>query len=445
MDGSNPLSTFPSVLDNRHPDAPAGVDLDKCVHCGLCLNACPTYRELGVEMDSPRGRIYQMVQVATGQVEAGPSYYEHLDLCLGCRSCESACPSGVPYGRLIEAARAEIVATRPQTRSERLLRWFVYRRLLPSRVLMKIFGAMLYLYEASSLRRIVQGSGVLKLMGKLGRVEPLAPSAEAPFFFDNIGRVFPAIGPKRARVAFHAGCISNVFFARLNEATVRVLQHNGCEVVIPEKQCCCGALHAHAGERDLARGLARRNIDAFLTSGADAFVTNTAGCGATLKEYHELLEHDPDYAAKSRRFVDQMRDVLEFLAEIGVAPGMAMMPVTVTYQDSCHLLHGQKIRNAPRVLLNAIPGVQLRELPQSEICCGSAGTYNVVHDEMAAALLETKMANVNLTRAQILTTANPGCMIQLRAGVERHGQGQRVLHVIELLDEAYRKAGTPRS
>lgn len=443
MDASS-HAAFPPVLPDRHPDAPSGADLDKCVHCGLCLNACPTYRELGVEMDSPRGRIYQMVQVATGQAEPGPSYYEHLDLCLGCRSCETACPSGVPYGRLIEAARAEIAATKPMSRQERFLRWFIYGKLLPSRTLLKIVGAFLYLYEASGLRRIVQGSGILKLMGKLGRVEPLAPSADAPFFFDNIGRVFPPIGPRRARVAFHAGCISNVFFARLNEATVRVLQRNGCEVVIPEDQCCCGALHAHAGERELARKLARRNIAAFLAEDVDAILTNTAGCGATLKEYHELLEKDPEYHGKAAQFTAKMRDVLEFLAELGLAPDMAVMPYTVTYQDSCHLLHGQKIRNAPRALLSAIPGVQYRELPQSEICCGSAGTYNVVHDEMASALLESKMAMVNLTRAEILTTANPGCLIQLRAGAERHGQGQRVLHVVELLDEAYRKAGPPR-
>lgn len=445
MDGSSAHGTFPQVREGRHPDAPRGVDLDKCVHCGLCLNACPTYRELGVEMDSPRGRIYQMVQVATGQVEANESYYQHLDLCLGCRSCETACPSGVPYGRLIEAARAEIAATKPMTRGERLLRWFVYRKLLPSRGWLKVVGAVLYLYEASGLRGIVQGSGVLKLMGKLGRVEPLAPSAEAPFFFDNIGRVFPAVGKKRARVGLLAGCIANVFFARLNEATVRVLQRNGCEVVIPEGQGCCGALHAHAGEREQARALARRNIDAFLEAGVDVVVTNTAGCGAMLKEYDELLEHDERYAGKSREFVERMRDVLEFLAEIGVAPGMAVMPYTVTYQDSCHLLHGQKIRNAPRVVLNAIPGVRLRELPQAEICCGSAGTYNVVHDEMAAALLESKMAMVNLTKAEVLTTANPGCLLQLRAGVQRHGQGQRVLHIVELLDEAYRKANPVRN
>ncbi len=431
---------FPPVLENRHPDAPRGADLDKCIHCGLCLSSCPTYRVLGVEMDSPRGRVYQMAQVATGQMEVGPSYLEHIDLCLACRSCETACPSGVPYGRLIEAARAEIQGTVKRSRTEKLVRWAVYGKLLPSRGWLKFAGALLYLYEASGLRRIVQGSGVLKMMGKLGRVEPLAPTAEVPFFFDSIGRTYPPRGERRYRVGMLAGCISNVFFARLNEATVRVLQHNGCEVVIPEKQTCCGALHAHAGERDAARKLARKNIDAMLADDVDFIVTNTAGCGSTLKEYDELLEHDEGYAEKAKQFKRKMRDVLELLAEIGIDRDMAVMPVPVTYQDSCHLLHGQKIRNAPREVLNAIPGVQLRELPMAEICCGSAGTYNVVHDELAAQLLERKMEMVNLTKAEIVVTANPGCMLQLRAGVERHGKGQRVLHVVELLDEAYRGA-----
>jgi glycolate oxidase iron-sulfur subunit len=441
MAASETPLAFPPVLENRHPDAPRGADLDKCVHCGLCLNACPTYRELGWEMDSPRGRIYQMVQVATGQAEPGPSYFEHMDLCLGCRACESACPSGVPYGRLIEAARTEIAATRKQPWLEGFLRWLVYGKLLPSRGLLKMAGAVLYLAEASGLRTIARKSGLLSLFGKLGRIEPLAPEAEVPFFFSQYGRTFPASGEKRARVAFLGGCIANVFFARLNEATVRVLQRNGCEVVIPEKQTCCGALHAHAGERETARKLARRNIDAILPGGYDAVISNTAGCGATLKEYHEILEHDPAYAQKAREFVRLMKDVNEFLASLGLRGPLGAVNVTVTYQDSCHLLHGQKIGKAPRELLRQIPGLELRELPFSDICCGSAGVYNVVHDDIAASLIEKKISYANATGAQVIATANPGCMIQLRAGVTRHGKGQPVKHVVELLDEAYRKSG----
>lgn len=430
---------FPPVLHDRHPEAPRGADLDKCIHCGLCLNNCPTYRELGVEMDSPRGRIYQMLQVATGQMEAGPSYYQHLDLCLACRGCESACPSGVPYGRLIEAARTEIEATRPRSWASRQLRSFFFNTLLVSRGWIKFAGALLYLYEALGLRKLARSSGLLRLFGKLGRIEHLAPSAEVPFFFSSIGKTFPARGERRKRVAFLAGCLANVTSVRLNEATVRVLQRNGCEVVIPEEQTCCGALHVHAGLKNEARQLARRNITAFLSGGFDAVITNGAGCGSTLKEYHELLEHDPEFAGKSAAFVKIVRDITEFLAEIGLRTEMAPLHLTVTYQDACHLAHGQKIRQAPRDLLKAIPGVTFRELPLSDLCCGSAGIYNIVHDDIADSLLRKKIALVDSTGAQVVTTANVGCAIQLKAGADRYGRGQRVLHVVELLDEAYRK------
>lgn len=441
MEGSETAhATYPPVREGRHHDAPKAADLDKCIHCGLCLNACPTYRELGVEMDSPRGRIYQMVQVATGQQEAGPSYFEHLDLCLACRACETACPSGVPYGRLIEAARAEIEGQTPRPWHVRMIRRFVFGTLLPSRTWLKIAGAFLYLYQSTGMRSLVRGSGILKLFGKLGRVESLSPEAEVPFFFENIGRTFPAEGERRYRVAFLAGCIANVSFARLNEATVRVLQKNGCEVVSPAGQGCCGALHVHAGLKEDARRLARRNIDACLSEPFDAILTNTAGCGSTLKEYHELLEEDSDYHEKARTFVGLMCDINEFLATIGLCQHPGRLELTVTYQDSCHLLHGQKIRSAPRELLRSIPGLTLREMALSDHCCGSAGIYNVVQDEMADALIARKIPLASATGAEVIATANPGCMIQLRAGVEKYGRGQRVAHVIELLDEAYRKA-----
>jgi len=433
---------YPSVRAGRSIEAPAAFDLDKCIHCGLCLNACPTYRELGLEADSPRGRVYQMVQVSTGQMELGSAYTGHIDLCLACRACESACPSGVPYGRMVEAARAEIQEAKcagrlPQSAFERLLRSVVLGRVLSSRTALRTLGALLWFYEQSYLRAIVRGTGVLKLMGKLGRIEPLAPSAEVPSFFTSYGRVFPAEGERRFRVALLGGCIANIFFARLHEATVRVLTRTGCEVHVPDAQTCCGALQAHTGERECARRLARQNIDALLPGEFDAIISNTAGCGSTLKEYHELLEHDAEYAERARAFVKRIKDVNEFLAEVGLREAPARLEVTVTYQDSCHLLHGQKIRNAPRELLQQIPGLTLKELPYSDICCGSAGIYNVVQDEMAAALLERKMGYANATGAEIIATANPGCMLQLRAGVEKHGRGQRVMHIVELLDEAY--------
>ena len=418
-------------------DAPREEDLSRCVHCGLCLNACPTYRELRLEMDSPRGRIYQMAQVRHGAAIT-EAYQEHIDLCLACRGCETACPSGVQYGRLVEAARAEIEQRIRRPLGQRLLRSFVFEHLLPNRTMLKLAGAGMFLYQASGLQKFVRGSGLLKLMGRFGEIEPLAPEIETPFFYRHMGRVFAAEGERKYRVAFLSGCIANISFARLNEATVRVLQANGCEVTIHGGQTCCGALAVHAGMREPARRQARQNIDALVDGGYDAILTNAGGCGSTLKEYDELLEHDERYADKAKRFVALMKDVNEYLASIELNPRMGEVRSTVTYQDSCHLAHGQKVRSAPRKLLASVPGLTLKEMRLSDLCCGSAGVYNVVHTDMAMQLLAKKMENVNATGADRIATANPGCMLQLRAGVAKYGHGQAVSHVIEILDEAYR-------
>lgn len=418
---------------------PRQIDLDRCVHCGLCLNACPTYRELGVEMDSPRGRIYQMVNVAEGKAEINPSYIAHIDLCLACRGCETACPSGVQYGKLVEAARADIQARAPRPLGVRLLRRFVFGFLLQSRTALRIAGALLFAYRKLGVQQVMRSSGIMKLFGPLGRAERIAPAAEAPSFFSHYGKTFPAEGEQRYRVALLGGCVANIFFARLNEATVRVLSRNGCEVSIPDSQTCCGALHVHAGAKREARIQARRNIEALAGAGFDAILTNASGCGSALKEYRDLLEDDPAWAERAAKFSKQVRDVNEFLASIELNRNMGPLELTVTYQDSCHLAHGQKIRTQPRNLLRAIPGLAFREMPLADICCGSAGIYNVVQNEMSMQILEKKMWNVNLSNAAVIATANPGCMLQLRAGVELHGRGQRVAHVVELLDEAYAK------
>lgn len=427
-----------AVSEEVRREAPSQFDLDKCVHCGLCLNSCPTYRELHLEMDSPRGRVYQMVKVAAGEMALGPSYTEHIGLCLACRACETACPSGVPYGRLVEAARAEIRAKTPRSPVGDVLYRFVFEYLLQSPALLQVAGALLYAYERTGLQKLVRSSGLLKLFGPLGSIEQLTPPAEWPFFFRNVGQKFPAEGEVRYRVALHAGCIANVCFARLNEATVRVLQKNGCEVAIPAEQSCCGALHVHAGEREEARKLARRNIDAFLPGGYDAILTNAAGCGSTLKEYHELLEDDPEYRERAVRFVRLVKDINEFLVAVELNREMGEVPAVVTYQDSCHLAHGQRVRLPPRKLLEATPGLRFVEMPQSDLCCGSAGIYNIVQHEMAMEILRKKMQAVNATGAGVVATANPGCMLQLRAGVALYGKGQRVAHVVEILDEAYK-------
>ena len=326
-------------------EGPAQEDLDKCVHCGLCLNACPTYRQLGWEMDSPRGRIYQMNAVAAG-APITPAYIQHMDLCLACRGCETACPSGVPYGRMIEAARAQIEASRGKKSFTHHLKEFAFKG-IQSRAALQMAGAGLYLYQATGLQKLVRATGLLKPFGKLASLEALTPNAEIPFFFSKIGKTFAARGEQRYRVAFLAGCIANVAFARLNEATVRVLQANGCEVVIPGGQSCCGALHLHAGLKHEAESLARINIDAINPAEFDAILTNTAGCGSTLKEYHQILHNDTTYAAKAAQFTAKMKDINEFLASIELNPSMGKVELSVTYQDSCHLAHGQKIKVAP--------------------------------------------------------------------------------------------------
>jgi len=421
-------------------DKPQQKDLDKCVHCGLCLNACPTYRELGVEMDSPRGRIYQMAQVAEGTIEIDDDYIEHIDLCLACRACETACPSGVKYGRLVEAARAQITAHHELPWHKRAARSFIFGQLLTTPWMLMIAGYLTFFYQRIGMQWLVRKSGVLKLFGSLADVERLTPAAEAPFFFSQIGKVFPAHGGGEHRVALMAGCIANISFARLNEATIRVLQHNGCEVTVAAGQGCCGALQVHAGLRDLGRRQAVQNIEALENGDYDAYITNAAGCGSVLKEYPELFEHDPGWHERAERFSAKIKDISEYLASIEFNRNLGPLPIAVTYQDSCHLLHGQKVKTQPREMLAAIPELKFTELPLSEICCGSAGIYNVQHTEMSMSLLEDKMQMAGLTQADTIATANPGCLLQLRAGAEIFGGGQRIVHVVELLDEAYQNA-----
>jgi glycolate oxidase iron-sulfur subunit len=377
-----------------------------------------------------------MNQVANG-APITPVYRKHIDLCLACRGCETACPSGVPYGRMVEAARAHLQHSTRKTVWQRAAQNFAFQKLIPSRSRLQLAGAALYAYQATGLQKFARAIGILKLFRRLGELDALSPEAQIPFFFRNIGTTFPAAGETRYRVAFLAGCIANVAFARLNEATVRVLQRNGCEVVIPAGQGCCGALHLHSGLADQARALARQNIDAVAGAQYDAILTNAAGCGSTLKEYGELLADDPAYEAKASKFAKNMKDVTEFLAGIDLNLRMMPLNITVTYQDSCHLSHGQKIRHAPRQILKSIPGVSYREMPMADLCCGSAGIYNIAHTDMAMRILRSKMEYANSTHADVIATANPGCMLQMSAGARLFGRKQRVVHVIELLDEAY--------
>jgi glycolate oxidase iron-sulfur subunit len=427
--GAKPRSGFSGA------DIPAYDDYAHCVHCGLCLNHCPTYKLWGLEADSPRGRIRQIVLVDQGRLPLGDSFVKHIDQCLDCRACETACPSGVEYGKLVEAARAQIEQNYKRPFFSRLSRDFVFRGLLPYPKRIALLARLLYFYQRSGLQSFARATGILRLFGLADR-EKLLPPIDSKFFFSKLGRTYRAVGPQRARVALFAGCVAQVSFSALHEATIRVLTANGCEVVVPAGQTCCGALAAHAGVRDVARSLARTNLDVFLGDEFDAVLTNAAGCGSTLKEYEHLFAAGTAEYEKAHAFRKKMRDVTEFLADLGLSSQLAGMPMRVTYQDSCHLLHGQKVREAPRKLLRAIPGLELVEMAMADYCCGSAGSYNVTETETSLALLAEKMKHARATNAPVIVTANPGCLLQMRAGAEIHATGQEVVHVMELLDRA---------
>ncbi len=417
------------------PDRPKDVDYLHCIHCGLCLNHCPTYRLWGLEADSPRGRIRQMVLVDEGRLPLGDSFVRHIDQCLDCRACETACPAGVEYGKLVEGARAQIEQNYRRPISSRIARSLVYRHLLPYPRRIAAVARLARFYQDSGLQSVARQSGLLRLFGLADR-EKLMPPVEKEFFFSWLGQTFPAEGQRRARVALFAGCISQVSFAALHHATIRVLTANGCEVVVPEGQLCCGALAAHAGVRDIARQLARANLDVFLGEDFDAVITNAAGCGSTLKEYDQLFSADDPTYKKAQEFGGKMRDVTEFLDALGLTAPLRELRMRVTYQDSCHLAHGQKIREAPRRLICAVPGIELTEMRLSDNCCGSAGVYNVTQTQTSLELLAEKMHCAAETGAETIVTANPGCLLQMRAGSGIHKTGQQVLHVMELLDRA---------
>jgi glycolate dehydrogenase iron-sulfur subunit len=434
LSAAAPLAERP--VSNFSPgEKPTWELYSKCVHCGLCLDQCPTYRALGTEMDSPRGRIYQMVQVDEGRLALADSFVTHIDRCLGCLNCQTACPSGVPYGSLVERARSQILENYPRPWLQRKLRRHFYGQVLPSFGRLAGNAKLLRFYQRSGLQSLARATGLLKLLG-VAELDALSPRIASDFSFRDLGKVFPAEGTRRGRVAFLIGCIGSVAFAELNRATLRVLAKNGIEVHIPETQSCCGALHLHAGYLDMARAQARSNIDAMLRPEFDAIVSNAAGCGSTMKEYAGLLEHDPDYAQRAAEFVAQVRDINEYLAEVGLREPKRKLTARVTYADPCHLAHAQGIRKPPRQLLKAI-GVELVEMPRADSCCGSAGVYNVVQNQLSMKILDEKMDFVAMVEPQILATANVGCLLQFAAGMKRKGLNARVAHVIELLDEAY--------
>jgi glycolate oxidase iron-sulfur subunit len=407
-----------------------------CIHCGICLSTCPTYLQLGNEADSPRGRIYLINAMKEGRVTVGsPNFQRHMQLCLECRACETACPSGVRFSAMMNEARAEIWKSRRPSTAEIFVRRLIFQTVFPSRHLMHFCFRMLRLYQRSGIRRLVQASGVLRLFpGRLARMEALLPEVpRSPRY--TLPEFAPIKGRDRALV--FQGCIMPELFGPVQEAMVRVLERNGVSIGLPARQTCCGALHLHDGDLETARQLARRNIAAFEKDSSAAIIVNAAGCGAILKEYDALLADDPIYAGRAQAFSRRVRDISEYLDALGIDRRMERLNLKVTYDDPCHLVHAQGIKAAPRNLLRIIPGLQLVELRDADRCCGSAGIYNITQPEMSARILDEKIASIIRTGAQAVASGNPGCLLQIQAGLRAKHLPIRAVHPIELLDQAY--------
>ncbi len=418
------------------PGGPRPEDLSRCVHCGLCLNACPTYLELGIEMESPRGRIALVRGVQEGRIPLTAQVESHFDRCLQCRACEVACPSGVAYGRIMEDTRAAIHSLRGRRPAGRL-QTAVLRHVVGRPRVLGLAVGLARLNRSLRLGWLIRRARFLP--ARLRDADAMLPRRLHPRYPAR-GRTVTvrARGEHRGRVAMLSGCVMAEIFGPANLATARVLAENGFDVVIPGQQSCCGALHLHDGDREGAKALARRNLRPFLKGGFDALIVNSAGCGSTLKEYGALLAGEQRYEEDARRLGAMTRDVNEFLAALPLRPPRATLPWSVTYQDPCHLAHAQRIKDAPRAVLRAIPGLELREMEASDRCCGSAGVYSLLQPELSRALLRRKLDDIDATGAGVVVTANPGCMLQLDWGLRSQGGGRRVLHTVEVLDAAYR-------
>jgi len=446
----SPLPIFSQGAAPSSPTGPptanpgAGIDYRKfldCVHCGLCTASCPTYAETGDENESPRGRIYLMRAVTDGRLELGPQVRGHLDLCLDCRACETACPSGVQYGRLIEPFRVamEQMAGEEGTSHDWFHRWILFGIFPNPRLMRRLLGPA----------RIAQRLGLIAAAEKLGlfrllpaRLRRLATMLPPPTpNLPPLPALLPAQGPRRARVGLLTGCVADAVFRATHWATARVLQRNGCEVVVPQSQVCCGAIHFHGGASDPARQLADTNLAAFSDPSLDAVIVNVAGCGAMLKDYghHWHDDRQVDRAA----FAAKIRDVHEFLDQLGIVPPPGRIQLKATYHDACHLAHAQKIREAPRRLLSQVPGLELQELTESELCCGAAGTYNLTQPEMSARLSRRKMSHILETGAQAVLTPNAGCLLQIHREARLQRQRLWIAHPMDLLDMSYRREKPP--
>lgn len=438
-----PLSSPPSPyqpFDTHHPPDPKVIDT--CVHCGFCLATCPSYRVIGKETDSPRGRIYLMKEIQEGRAELSPETVQHFDTCLGCLACVTTCPSGVEYDKLIAATRPQIERHYPRAQPERLLRQFIFS-IFPYPPRLRQLLAPLWLYQRLGIQTFLRRSPLFsKLLPKqLAAMESMLPPLSVEAFRDPWPAVIPAEGITRFRVGLILGCVQRVFLPEVNAATLRVLTANGCEVVIPKNQGCCAALSHHQGQEEQMKTLARAMIDTFGNHSLDAVLINASGCGHTLKEYGHLLAEDPVYGDRAQAFAAQVKDVQEFLAHVGLTTPLHPLqeePLAIAYQDACHMIHGQKIQLQPRQLLRQIPGVQVRDPIDAALCCGSAGIYNILQPEIAEELGDQKVQNLVQTGGQVIASANVGCTLQLRKHLVRQEQSVPVLHPMQLLDASIR-------
>ena len=424
-------------FDGNHPPDPKLID--SCVHCGFCLSTCPSYRVLGKEMDSPRGRIYLMDAINEGEIALNTATVEHFDSCLGCLACVSTCPSGVQYDKLISATRHQVERNYNRSLPDKLVRQLIFS-LFPNPDLLRILLFPLLVYQKLGISKLLQATGLIKAISpRLAAMESILPEITLKSFQDNLPDIIPAKGEKRYRVGVILGCVQRLFFSGVNEATVRVLTANGCEVVIPKSQGCCAALPEHQGQTEQAKTLARQMIDSFADTNVDFVIINAAGCGHTLKEYGHILADDPEYAEKAQAFAAKVKDSQEFLANVGLTAKLSPLTdknLTLVYQDACHLLHGQKISVQPRQLLKQIPGVTLKEPIDAALCCGSAGIYNMLQPEVAEELGKQKAQNLLNTGADLIASPNPGCSLQISKYLQ--GKTISVMHPMELLDYAIR-------
>ncbi len=416
--------------------------LQQCIHCGMCLATCPTYDITKLERSSPRGRIKMIKSVARGEMEMSRIFADEMNFCLDCQACETACPAGVKYGRMVETARVVIDNTKYVSRAGVTIKRFALRKIVASRNGLKFASRLLWLYQKTGLQKLVRLSRILKFFSKnLSEIETLSPVIADKFSDTQIKEIELPTGEVKYKTAFHFGCLMNTMFADINIDTIDVLKECGCKIITPQDQVCCGSLMGHNGDMEFALKLARKNIDAFDKHDYDFLISNSAGCGAFMKDYAHLLEDDPAYAQKAKRFSSKVKDVMEFFSEQKpeLIFNLETEPELTTYHDACHLIHAQKVSTQPREVIKTLPGIEYKELEEASWCCGSAGIYNVVRYDDAIKQLERKMSNIKNTEAKIVLTGNPGCMGQIKHGTQKFNVDVEVLHPVTLIKRLLEK------